>query len=221
MADVRPFAALRPRAGLAPRVAAVPYDVVNAEEARALATDALSFLHVSRAEIDLPPDTDPYADAVYARAVRGAGGAARVVARGRVAAGGLPVSPDDGRARPDRRRRGVLGRRVPARPGQEAREDAAGQGERSDAAHHRDAGPERAGAADVSAPRRRRRRRRGRTRGRAALRVHRARRHRSRDLADGAGGRRGDRRRRSARCRRSTSPTGTIAPPARRAPTSA
>ena len=70
MADVRPFAALRPRAGLAPRVAAVPYDVVNAEEARALATDALSFLHVSRAEIDLPPDTDPYADAVYAKAVQ-------------------------------------------------------------------------------------------------------------------------------------------------------
>jgi uncharacterized protein (DUF1015 family) len=69
MADVRPFAALRPRAGLAPRVAAVPYDVVNAEEARALATDALSFLHVSRAEIDLPPATDPYADAVYAQAV--------------------------------------------------------------------------------------------------------------------------------------------------------
>jgi uncharacterized protein (DUF1015 family) len=69
MADVRPFAALRPRAGLAPRVAAVPYDVVNAEEARALASDALSFLHVSRAEIDLPPDTDPYADAVYAQAV--------------------------------------------------------------------------------------------------------------------------------------------------------
>jgi uncharacterized protein (DUF1015 family) len=70
MADVRPFAALRPRAGLAPRVAAVPYDVVNAEEARALASDPLSFLHVSRAEIDLPAGTDPYADAVYAQAVR-------------------------------------------------------------------------------------------------------------------------------------------------------
>ncbi|MEO5823472.1 MAG: DUF1015 family protein [Vicinamibacteraceae bacterium] len=69
MADVRPFAALRPRAGLAPRVAAVPYDVVNAEEARALASDPISFLHVSRAEIDLPPATDPYADAVYAQAV--------------------------------------------------------------------------------------------------------------------------------------------------------
>jgi uncharacterized protein (DUF1015 family) len=69
MAVVRPFPALRPRAGLASRIAAVPYDVVNTDEARALAADPLSFLHVSRAEIDLPPATDPYADAVYARAV--------------------------------------------------------------------------------------------------------------------------------------------------------
>jgi len=44
----------------------VPYDVVNTEEARALAADnPLSFLHVSRSEIDLPPDTNPYADVVY------------------------------------------------------------------------------------------------------------------------------------------------------------
>jgi uncharacterized protein (DUF1015 family) len=70
MADVRPFAALRPRAGLAPRIAAVPYDVVNADEARGLAGDPISFLHVSRAEIDLPAGTDPYADAVYAQAVK-------------------------------------------------------------------------------------------------------------------------------------------------------
>jgi uncharacterized protein (DUF1015 family) len=69
MADVRPFAALRPRPGLAPRIAAVPYDVVNTEEARALAGDPLSFLHVSRAEIDLPADTNPYDDRVYAQAV--------------------------------------------------------------------------------------------------------------------------------------------------------
>jgi uncharacterized protein (DUF1015 family) len=69
MAVIRPFAALRPRPELAARVAAVPYDVVNTEEARALAQDSLSFLHVSRAEIDLPADTDPYADAVYATAV--------------------------------------------------------------------------------------------------------------------------------------------------------
>ncbi len=53
---------------MASRVAAVPYDVVNRDEARALATDPLSFLHVSRAEIDLSPGTSPYADEVYARA---------------------------------------------------------------------------------------------------------------------------------------------------------
>ena len=51
---------------LASRIAAVPYDVVNTEEARALASgNDLSFLHVSRAEIDLPPDTNPYSDVVY------------------------------------------------------------------------------------------------------------------------------------------------------------
>src|SRR6266545_2929058 len=69
MAVVRPFSALRPRPELASRIASVPYDVVNADEARALAADPLSFLHVSRAEIDLPADTNPYTDAVYARAV--------------------------------------------------------------------------------------------------------------------------------------------------------
>jgi uncharacterized protein (DUF1015 family) len=69
MADVRPFSALRPRPELASRIASVPYDVVNTAEARALAGDPLSFLHVSRAEIDLPADTNPYADDVYARAV--------------------------------------------------------------------------------------------------------------------------------------------------------
>ena len=57
----------RPHAAAA--VAAVPYDVVNTDEARALADgNPLSFLHVSRAEIDLPAGTDPYADAVYERA---------------------------------------------------------------------------------------------------------------------------------------------------------
>ncbi len=70
MADVRPFRALRPRPSEAPRVAAPPYDVVTTEEARALAADnALSFLRVSRAEIELPAGTDPYSDAVYERAI--------------------------------------------------------------------------------------------------------------------------------------------------------
>jgi uncharacterized protein (DUF1015 family) len=70
MAALVPFRALRPTAESAACVAAVPYDVVNTDEALALAKDnPLSFLHVSRAEIDLPPDTNPYADAVYAKAV--------------------------------------------------------------------------------------------------------------------------------------------------------
>jgi uncharacterized protein (DUF1015 family) len=69
MARLHPFRALRPRSSDAPRIAAVPYDVVNTDEARALADgNPLSFLHVSRAEIDLPPGTDPYSDAVYERA---------------------------------------------------------------------------------------------------------------------------------------------------------
>jgi uncharacterized protein (DUF1015 family) len=70
MATLVPFRALRPSPASAERVAAVPYDVVNAEEAQALAAgNPLSFLHVSRAEIDLPAETNPYADAVYAKAV--------------------------------------------------------------------------------------------------------------------------------------------------------
>ena len=70
MASIAPFRALRPTPASAAVVAAVPYDVVNAQEAHALANgNALSFLHVSRAEIDLPPDTNPYSDAVYRKAV--------------------------------------------------------------------------------------------------------------------------------------------------------
>ena len=66
MSKIRPFRALRPEPALASKIASVPYDVVNTEEARALAAgNDLSFLHVSRAEIDLPADTNPYADIVY------------------------------------------------------------------------------------------------------------------------------------------------------------
>jgi uncharacterized protein (DUF1015 family) len=69
MATLTPFQALRPTPESAHLVAAVPYDVVTTEEARALAAgNALSFLHVSRAEIDLPSGTDPYSDVVYAAA---------------------------------------------------------------------------------------------------------------------------------------------------------
>jgi len=70
MSTIRPFKALRPQPGNVERVSAVPYDVVNTEEARAMsAGNALSFLHVSRAEIDLPPASDPYSDVVYLRAL--------------------------------------------------------------------------------------------------------------------------------------------------------
>ncbi len=70
MAVIRPFRALRPPAERAQVVASVPYDVVNTDEARALAEgNPLSFLHVSRPEIDLPPGTDLYSDAVYRKAV--------------------------------------------------------------------------------------------------------------------------------------------------------
>ena len=69
MATIAPFRALRPVPQAASSVAAVPYDVVSSDEARALgAGDSLSFLHVSCAEIDLPEETDPHADAVYAKA---------------------------------------------------------------------------------------------------------------------------------------------------------
>lgn len=69
MATLRPFQALRPVRERARDVAAVPYDVVSTGEARALASgNPWSFLHVSRAEIDLPEGANPYSDGVYRRA---------------------------------------------------------------------------------------------------------------------------------------------------------
>jgi len=69
MAIIRPFRALRPTTENAPAVSAAPYDVVNTAEARALAAgNPLSFLHVSRPEIDLPDGTDIHSDSVYAKA---------------------------------------------------------------------------------------------------------------------------------------------------------
>ncbi|MET0166177.1 MAG: DUF1015 family protein [Vicinamibacterales bacterium] len=71
MSSIFPFRALRPTPDSAARVAAVPYDVVNTEEARALASgNSVSFLHVSRAEIDLPAGTDVHSDQVYDKAVK-------------------------------------------------------------------------------------------------------------------------------------------------------
>ena len=68
MASIKPFAALRPKADFASRICELPYDVMSSNEARAVATgNPLSFLHVSKPEIDLPSGTDLYSDAVYAR----------------------------------------------------------------------------------------------------------------------------------------------------------
>ncbi len=66
MALIRPFRALRPASDLAHLVAAPPYDVMNVEEAREMAQgNPLSFLHISRPEIDLSPELDPHDETVY------------------------------------------------------------------------------------------------------------------------------------------------------------
>src|SRR5437870_13848766 len=68
MATIKPFAALRPSPELAAQICELPYDVLSSEEARQIASgNPLSFFHVSKPEIDLPPGTDIYAPEVYAR----------------------------------------------------------------------------------------------------------------------------------------------------------
>ena len=69
MSAIYPFAALRPTPKAAASVASVPYDVVSSDEARALASgNPLSFLHVSRPEIDMAASVDPHSDVAYQRA---------------------------------------------------------------------------------------------------------------------------------------------------------
>jgi len=69
MAVFRPFHAVMPTPERVAAVAAVPYDVVNTEEAAALAGDnPYSFLRVSRPEIEMDPGTDLHSDPVYAKA---------------------------------------------------------------------------------------------------------------------------------------------------------
>ena len=66
MANIKPFAALRPKPELAERICELPYDVMSSEEARQMAAgNPLSFLHVSKPEIDLAPGTDLYSPPVY------------------------------------------------------------------------------------------------------------------------------------------------------------
>ena len=69
MAVIRPFRALRPAKEFAHLVASVPYDVVNREEAANLAEgNDLSFLRVTRSEIELDSSADPYSKEVYIKA---------------------------------------------------------------------------------------------------------------------------------------------------------
>lgn len=66
---IKTFRSLRPPQALASQVASLPYDVVDAEEARELTEgNPMSFLHVVRPEVDLPRGTGTYDDAVYSKA---------------------------------------------------------------------------------------------------------------------------------------------------------
>lgn len=66
MATIKPFRALRPPKDLSCKLAALPYDVMDVEEARTMASgNPNSFLHISRPEIDLPAEIDPHDESVY------------------------------------------------------------------------------------------------------------------------------------------------------------
>lgn len=69
MAIIRPFKAIRPIKELGEKIAALPYDVMNSDEARDRVKDnPYSFLHVDKAEVDLPEEIDVYDDRVYEKA---------------------------------------------------------------------------------------------------------------------------------------------------------
>lgn len=69
MAVLKPFKAVRPKDEYASQVGALPYDVMNSEEAREMVKDKpYSFLHVDKAEVDLPQGIDIYSAEVYAKA---------------------------------------------------------------------------------------------------------------------------------------------------------
>lgn len=69
MAVFRPFKAVRPKDEFAAKVAALPYDVMNSREAAEMVKgNPYSFLHVDKAEIDLPAGTDLYSEEVYLKA---------------------------------------------------------------------------------------------------------------------------------------------------------
>ena len=65
MAEFYPFRALRPTKEKAANVACLPYDVLSEQQAKALAANLESFIHVIKSEADLPEGTDLYSSAVY------------------------------------------------------------------------------------------------------------------------------------------------------------
>ena len=70
MAIVKPFRGLRPPRAIAKDLACLPYDVMNAAEAAEMASGKdCSLLHITRAEIDLPEETDTHSEAVYKASV--------------------------------------------------------------------------------------------------------------------------------------------------------
>jgi len=69
MISIKPFKALRPEAQLAKQVASRPYDVLNSKEAKIEAEgNPISFLHITKSEIDLPENIDVHSQAVYEKA---------------------------------------------------------------------------------------------------------------------------------------------------------
>ena len=69
MSTLHPFKGFRPTKERCSKIAALPYDVMSSAEAREMVKDdPYSFLHVDRAEIDLPEDIDIYSEEVYCKA---------------------------------------------------------------------------------------------------------------------------------------------------------
>lgn len=88
MATLKPFAALRPAPELAAQICELPYDVMSSDEARALAAgNPLSFLHVSKPEIDLPRGTPLDAPEVY---VKGKENFQKLISQGALRQDGQP-----------------------------------------------------------------------------------------------------------------------------------
>lgn len=84
MAVFRPFKAVRPLPEYASRVAALPYDVMNSEEAREIVKgNPYSFLHVDKAEVDLPVGTELYSETVYNKSAENLKSSRRTESAGR------------------------------------------------------------------------------------------------------------------------------------------